>query len=194
MGGEGGVTFVKRRRKIRLGVQSGAVRIKRTRVQRKAAIKEMSKVKKLGPAKIRKITGGKDPARVVEEFMARRGFDPEECLQQRTADLAQWLVPLGDEEDLEITLEGLNRPPETTLYMGVNVLSVPLRDVQRVLYAALTVADTLIGAKLSLVNYDVVLSVTAYTSNMGVDEIDYYYELITRQKSTVHDAINDELN
>ena len=154
----------------------------------------MSKVKKLGSTRIRKITGGKDPARVVEEFMVRRGFDPEECLQQRTSDLAQWLVPLADEEDLEITLEGLNRPPETTLYMGVNVLSVPLRDVQRVLHAALTVADTLIGAKLSLVNYDLVLSVTAYTSNMGVDEIDYYYELITRQKAAAHDAINDEVS
>ncbi len=153
----------------------------------------MSKVKKISPTKIRKITGGKDPTRVVEEFMVRRGFDPEECLQQRTTDLAQWLVPLGDEEDLEITLEGLSRPPETTLYMGVNVMSIQIRDVQQFLYAALTIADTLIGAKLSLVNYDLVLSVTVYTSNMGVDEIDYYYELITRQKNSVVDSIGEEL-
>lgn len=153
----------------------------------------MSKVKKISTTKIRKITGGKDPTRVVEEFMVRRGFDPEECLQQRTSDLAQWLVPLGDEEDLEITLEGLNRPPETTLYMGVNVMSVSVKDTQQFLYTALTVADTLIGAKLSLVNYDLVLSVTVYTSNMGVDEIDYYYELITRQKNGIVDAINEDL-
>ncbi|MCB0324132.1 MAG: hypothetical protein KDD69_11190 [Bdellovibrionales bacterium] len=152
----------------------------------------MSKVRKLSPARIRKITGGKDPTRLVEEFMIRRGFDPEECIQQRTSDLAQWLVPLGEEEDLEITLEGLTRPPETTLYMGVNVLSVPLRDTQRVLYAALAVADTLIGAKLSLVNYDIVLSVTSYTGNMGVDDIDYFYELITRQKGSVLEAISEE--
>lgn len=153
----------------------------------------MSKVKKITPTRIRKITGGKDPTRVVEEFMVRRGFDPEECLQQRTSDLAQWLAPLSDEEDLEITLEGLNRPPETTLYMGVNVLAVPLRDASRVLHAALAVADTLIGAKLSLVNYDLVLSVTSYTNSMGVDEIDYYYELITRQKVAVQEAISDEI-
>lgn len=125
--------------------------------------------------------------------MVRRGFNPEECLQQRTADLTQWLVPLTEEEDLEITLEGLTRFPETTLYMGVNVLSVPLADANKVLVAALTVADTLIGAKLSLVNYDLVLSVTVYTANMGVDEVDYFYELITRQKSGIHEAITEEL-
>lgn len=154
----------------------------------------MSKIRKITPARIRKITGGKDPSRLVEEFMVRRGFDPEECLQQRTSDLSQWLVPLKEEEDLEITLEGLSRPPETTLYMGVNVLAVPLRDTQRFLYAALMVADTLIGAKLSIVNYDLVLSVTVYTANMDVDDIDYYYELITRQKSGIQEAILEEFN
>lgn len=154
----------------------------------------MSKVRKIASARIRKITGGKDPSRLVEEFMVRRGFDPEECLQQRTADLSQWLVPLSEEEDMEITLEGLNRPPETTLYMGVNVYSVPIKDAHRYLYAALVVADTLIGAKLSLVNYDLVLSVTSYTANMGLDEIDYFYELITRQKAGIQEAINEEMS
>ena len=153
----------------------------------------MSKIRKIGPTRIRKITGGKDPTRLVEEFMIRRGFNPEDCLQQRTSDLAQWLVPLSDEEDLEITLEGLSRPPETTLYMGLNVFSVPLGEVNRFLVAALTVADTLIGAKLSLVNYDLVLSVTAYTANVGVDEVDYSYELITRQKSGVQEVLSEEL-
>ena len=151
------------------------------------------KIKKLSSARIRKITGGKDPIRLVEEFMIRRGFDPEECLQQRTTDLAQWLVPLGDEEDLEITLEGLTRPPETTLYMGVNILGVPLRESHRFLVAALSVADTLIGAKLSLVNYDLVLSVTVYTANMGIDEVDYFYELIIRQKASIQEAITEEV-
>lgn len=154
----------------------------------------MSKIRKITPNRIRKITGGKDPSRLVEELMIRRGFDPEQCLQQRTSDLSQWLVPLKEEEDLEITLEDLTRPAETTLYMGVNVLAVPLRDTQRFLYAVLMVADTLIGAKLSLVNYDIVLSVTVYTSNMDVDDVDYYYELITRQKIGIQEAILEEFN
>ncbi len=153
----------------------------------------MSKVRKIPSAKIRKITGGKDPTRLVEEFMVRRGFDPDECLQQRTADIATWSVPLSGEEELEISLEGLNRPAETTLYMGVNVLTVPIKDSSAVLAAALIVADTLIGAKISLVNYDLVLSVTVYTANMGVDEVDYLYELLTRQKGGIQEAIAEEL-
>lgn len=154
----------------------------------------MSKVKRMPQARIRKITGGKDPARAVEEFMVRRGFNPEECLQQRTNDLAQWLVSLDEEEDLEITLEGVNRPMECTLYMGVNIMSVPITDSSRFLAAALTVADTLIGAKLSLVNYDLVLSVSMYTANISAEEIDYYFEIITRQKAGVVDAISEQLS
>ncbi len=153
----------------------------------------MAKVRKIASARIRKLTGGKDPTRLVEEFMIRRGFDPEECLQQRTSEFATWSVPLSEDEELEISLEGLNRPPETTLYMGVNVMAVPIKDSYEIIPAALIVADTLIGAKLSLVNYDLVLSVTVYTANMGLDEVDYYYELISRQKLGIQDAIAEEL-
>ena len=153
----------------------------------------MSKVRSLRPSKIRKITGGKDPARLLEDFMTRRGFNPDECLQQRTGDIITWSVPVSDEEELEITLEGLSRYPETTLYMGINVMNVPIKNTDSFLAAALTVADTLIGAKLSLVNYDLVLSVTVYTANMGLDEVDYYYELIMRQKSGVQEAILEEI-
>lgn len=154
----------------------------------------MAKVRKIGSARIRKIPGGKDPTRLVEEFMVRRGFDPDDCIQQRTSDAVTWSVPLSGDEELEITIEGLNRSPETTLYMGVNVAAVPIRDSHDVLVAALTVADTLIGAKLSLVNYDLVLSVTVYTANISAEKIDYYYELITRQKTSIHDAIIEELS
>ena len=153
----------------------------------------MGKVKKIAPARIQRVTGGKDPARLVEEFMVRRGFDPDECLQQRTGELASWSVPLNEEEELEVTLEGLNRRAETTLYMGVNIMTVPIRDCHNTLAASLAVADTLIGAKISLVNYDLVLSVTVYTANMRPDEIDYMYELITVQKPRIQELIAEEL-
>ncbi len=153
----------------------------------------MSKIRKISSAKIRKIQGGKDPTKLVEDFLVRRGYDPEECLQQRTSDIATWSVSISDEEELELTLEGVPRPLETTLYMGLNVCGVPLKNTDNFLQAALLVADTLIGAKLSVVNYDLVLSVTVYTENMGGDMIDYYYELISRQKSVVYDAIMEEM-
>lgn len=152
----------------------------------------MSKVRKITPPRIRKITGGKDPIRLVEEFMIRRGYDPEECLQQRTSDISTWSVPIGDGEELEITLEGISRPMETTLYMGLNIFAVPIKYSADYLAAALIVADTLIGAKLSLVNYDLVLSVTAYAANMNGEDIDYIFELISRQKNGVAEAIEEE--
>lgn len=155
---------------------------------------QLGKISRITPTRIRKISGGKEPSRLVKEFMLRRGFNPDDCMQQRTNQLSQWLVPLSDDEDLEITLEGLNRHPETTLYMGVNVMTVSIREYNKFLHAALAVADTLIDAKLSLVNYDLVLSVTTYTASVSVEDIDYYFELITRQKEGVLEAINEELS
>ena len=99
----------------------------------------MSKIRKITPSRIRKISGGKDPTRLVEDFLIRRGFNPDECLQQRTSDIATWSVPVSEEEELEVTLEGLSRPAETTIYMGVNVCGVPLKDTQNFLAAALTI-------------------------------------------------------
>lgn len=154
----------------------------------------MSKIKKFGPARIKKISGGKDPTRLVEEFVSRRGFEGDESLRQRTGDTVTWCVQTNEEEELEITLEGLNRPVETTLYMGVNILTVPIKNCERFLAAALIVADRLIGAKLSLVNYDFVLSVTTYLGEKGIEDVDYIYELISRQKEWIRDEIVQEAN
>ncbi len=153
----------------------------------------MSKIRKIASARIKKISGGKEPTKIIEEFMHRRGFNPEDCLQQRTNQMIQWLLPLDEDEDLEVTLEGTNRAIETTLYIGVNVMPVPLGDVQKFTYAALLVADTLIGAKLSIVNYDLVLSITTYANDLSVEDVEFYYEIINRQKSAVIDVISDEL-
>lgn len=152
-----------------------------------------SKIRKISQAKIRKLPGGRDPARNVEEFLQRRGFDPEECLHLRTNDISTWSVPLNDEEELEITLESLGRPSETTLYMGLNICGVPLKDTTNFLSAALTVADTLVGAKLSVVNYDLVISITVYTESLTGDSVDYYYELITKQKNSTYELITEEM-
>ena len=54
----------------------------------------MSKVKKFPGLKIRKITGGKDPVRLVEEFILRWGFDPDECLREKSSDNMRWMVRL----------------------------------------------------------------------------------------------------
>jgi hypothetical protein len=153
----------------------------------------MGEVRKITPPTIRKLSGGKDPVRLVEEFLHRRGFNSEDCVEERTKDRIQWSVPLSDAEDLEITLEGIGRPPETTIYLGLNILSVPMKDAHRYLTTALIVADKLIGAKLSLVDYDIVLSVTAYAASIDMDELDYFYELILRQKQAVLDDITEEL-
>lgn len=153
----------------------------------------MSKIKKFASVSIRKISGGKDPVRVVEEFIIRRGFNPAECEREKTADNCRWMLALGDEEELEVLVEGLKRPAETTIYMGINIATVPVRGAYDVLVAALEIADGLVGIKVSLVGHYLVLSASMGAGGVNVEDLDYNYKLIAAQQAWFREALADEL-
>ena len=153
----------------------------------------MGKIKKFAELNIRKITGGKDPLRVVEEFIVRRGFDPEKSQREKSAENVRWMIALGDGEELEILVEGLRKSSDTTVYMGVNILTVPIRGASDVLAAALEIADGLVGIKVSLVGHYLVLSSSLGAAGLTVDELEYHLRLIEAQKSWFRDALSEEL-
>lgn len=151
------------------------------------------KTKKFSILHIRKIPGGKDPLRIVEEFILHRGFDADECQQQKTADSARWMIPIGDDEELEVLIEGLKTPEETTIYMGVNVVTVPIRQAAEVLTVALQIADGLIGIKVSLVGHYLVLSASLGAAGASVEDLDYHYNLIAAQQAWFRETLMDDM-
>jgi hypothetical protein len=153
----------------------------------------MGKIKKFAELNIRKITGGKDPLRVVEDFILRRGFDPEKCQKEKTADSVRWMIQVRDNEELEVLVEGIKKPAETTIYMGVNIVTVPIRGAHEVLAAALEIADGLVGIKVSLVGHYLVLSSSLGASGATLDALDYHFRLIEAQESWFRDALATEL-
>ena len=153
----------------------------------------MGKIKKFTALNIRKLTGGKDPRRAVEEFLLRNGFDPDQSLKENDADNVRWLVATGGGEELEILLESLRKPSEMTVYLGVNVFTVSLRDAYKTLVSALEIADGLVGIKVSLVGHYLVLSATLGGAGISVDELDYFYRLIVAQRTWFKDAMRAEL-
>ena len=153
----------------------------------------MGKIKNFAAINIRKITGGKDPLRLVEEFIVRLGFDPSECQREKTPDNARWMINLGDGEELEVLVEGVKKPTETTVYMGVNIATVPIRGCDEVLAAALEIADGLVGIKVSLVGHYLVLSASLGAAGIGVEDLDYNFKLIQAQRNWFKDALADEL-
>lgn len=153
----------------------------------------MSKIKKFASVQIRKITGGKDPSRLVEEFIVRRGHDSDKCAREKTQENARWMLPVAEDEELEILLEGLNRHPETTIYMGINVAVVPIRNSDEVLAAALEIADGLVGIKVSLVGHFLVLSASFPAAGISIEDLDYNYEIIAAQQTWFREALADEL-
>jgi hypothetical protein len=153
----------------------------------------MGKIKKFAELNIRKITGGKDPVRVVEDFLSRKGFDPEKCQREKTPDLVRWMVQIKGEEELEILLEGVRKPSDSTLYMGLNIVTVPIRGSQDMLAAALEIADGLVGIKVSLVGHYLVLSSSLSAAGLTLEELDYNYRLIEVQEGWFRDTLNSEL-
>jgi len=153
----------------------------------------MGKIKKFAELNIRKITGGKDPVRVVEEFILRRGFDPDACQKEKTSDNVRWMITLREHEELEILVEGVKKAGETTVYMGVNIVTVPIRGAYEVLAAALEVADGLVGIKVSLVGHYLVLSSSMGASGLSVDELDFNFRLIEAQESWFRETLALEL-
>jgi len=152
----------------------------------------MGKIRKFAELNIRKITGGKDPVRVVEEFLTRRGFDPKECEKERTPEMVRWMVQFKQDEELEILVEGLRKASETTLYMGLNILTVPLRGSYDILATALEIADGLVGIKVSLVGYYLVLSSSLSASTLTHEELEYNLRLIEAQEGWFKETLSAE--
>lgn len=153
----------------------------------------MGKIKQFAVLNIKKIAGGRDPVRVVEEFISRRGFTPEECQKEKTPDHIRWMIRLRDDEELEVLVEGLRKSSETTIYMGVNIVTVPLRGAFDVLAVALEAADGLIGIKVSLVGHYLVLSSSLPASGASADELEHHFRLIEAQEGWFRDALVGEL-
>jgi hypothetical protein len=153
----------------------------------------VGKIRKFAELNIRKISGGRDPLRVVEEFLLKRGFDPEKCQKEKSSDMARWMVPLKGDEELEILLEGLKKPSDTTLYMGLNIVTVPIRGSSDMLAVALEIADGLIGIKVSLVGHYLVLSSSLSASSLNPEELDYNLRLIEAQESWFRETLTAEL-
>jgi len=154
---------------------------------------KMGKIKKFASIGIRKIAGGKDPVRLVEEFILRLNFDPEDARKQKSPDNIRWMLTLSEGEELEILLESLKVPAETTVYMGVNIATVPIRGAQDMLVAALEIADGLVGIKVSLVGHFLVLSSSLGAAGLSLEDLDYHFRLITAQQGWFRQALADEL-
>ena len=144
----------------------------------------MGKIKKFTAPPVTKITGGKDPQKLIEEFILRLGFDIEKCARDRTPEVIRWMVDAGNGRELEILLEEVRRPNETTVYLGLDVLTVPLRGSQDVIVAALEIADGLIGIK---------LSASLAAAGISAEDLDYHYHLILAQQDWFRDSLCDEL-
>jgi hypothetical protein len=154
----------------------------------------MGKMKKFAVLNIRKITGGRDPVRIVQDFITRRGFNPQDCLKEETQDLSRWMFVLRGVTELEVLVEGVRKPAETTIYMGVNIITVPIRGSSEILAAALEIADGLVGIKVSLVGHYLVLSASLSAAGVTVDDLEYHLKLIEAQEGWFRSSLATELD
>jgi len=149
----------------------------------------MGAIKKFTKRGLRSIAGGKSPLRIVEELIARKGFDPDECKTEESPSSVRWMFTVRDNCELEILIEGRESKEDTTVYLGLNVLTVPIKGANDVLAAALEVADGLIGVKVSLVGHYLVLSAGLSAQGVTVEDLEYHVRLIDAQEQWFREAV-----
>jgi hypothetical protein len=103
------------------------------------------------------------------------------------------MVQIKGEEELEILLEGIRKPADSTLYMGLNIVTVPIRGAYDMLAAALEIADGLVGIKVSLVGHYLVLSSSLSATGLSLEEVDYNFRLIEAQEGWFRETLVSEL-
>jgi hypothetical protein len=154
----------------------------------------MGKLKKFPTLVVKKIDGGKDPLKTVEDFILRLGFDPESVEKEKSSDTARWMFSVDSEKELEVLLEGIRKPTETTVYLGINICTVPIRGASDVLATALEVADGLVGVKVSLVGHFLVLSASLSAVGITGDDLEYHYKLLSAQETWFRQQLVEELH
>ncbi|MCS6893914.1 MAG: hypothetical protein NZO16_05040, partial [Deltaproteobacteria bacterium] len=103
-------------------------------------------------------------------------------------------IPLSDSEDVEIIYDSIRIPQDATIYIGVNICTVPLRKVAETLVVALELADGLVHAKISLVGRYLVLSATVPAYSTSLEEIEYFYRLVIAQRNWFLSILSEELD
>jgi hypothetical protein len=150
-------------------------------------------IKKFTKRGLRSIVGGKNPIRVVEELILRKGVDPDSCKHEEEDGTIRWMFRIRDACELEILIEGIDSKEDATIYLGMNVLTVPIRGAGDVLAAALEVADGLIGVKVSLVGHYLVLSAGLSAHGVTVEDLEYHMKLIDAQEQWFRDTVASTL-
>lgn len=145
----------------------------------------MAKVTKFPFKGLRKLIGGYDPTRVVEEFLSSIGQNPKECRDEDfyNKDLRRWEYKTKDKAKYEVLIEELLTREETTIYQGIDICEVPMHLAATVLPAALEIADGLVGLKVSLVGNFLVLSDTNQAEGSNVEEMLYIHQLMMIQRA-----------
>ncbi len=152
----------------------------------------MVKVKRFNTSVLGEMLIGRDPLKIVRHFLKSKGYNADETLKEQTPNSCRWMVDIDDGQELEIFLDKIQKPAEATVYMGINIVTVPIRETQNFLVSALEIADGLIGVKLGIVGYFLILSVGLGAERITYEELEYNLRLIVAQKDWVRDALLDE--
>ncbi len=144
------------------------------------------------------LEGGRSPYRVVEEFIVRLNGDPDQMLSNSTPRRRLWSIdvsvaPGESLEELHLILDsGGGLASEGTLYMGLPLVDVPLRDSSSVLVVALEQADSLVLSKLSLIGSRLIISCTVPVSIISLGQLVNLYEGLIVQRKWLRASLFEE--
>jgi hypothetical protein len=119
----------------------------------------MNSSKVLTP-KIVVLDGGRAPIKIIEEFISKLVKDPSELELFSDCNQKKWSIHLNRSNfsgELSIILKGRGLAPESSLYLGLPLCYIPVRDSVNFMVTILELANTLVSAQVGLISNTIVL-------------------------------------
>ncbi len=142
------------------------------------------------------IAGGKDARRSIEQFLEKRNQDPSEYLKKAVRGADRWVYE-DKEQGVELEIlhdhgDGLEEPIPT-VYLGINLFEVPMKNFTDVLAVALQIADGLVQTKVSIVGHYFILSACLPADDVSIEQLDYLYKSMLFQRDWFCDTLFKEM-
>jgi len=141
------------------------------------------------------ITGGKNARKSIEQFLENRNQDPSEFLKNAVRGADRWVF---EDKEQGVELELLHDHSEVdgevpTVYLGINLFEVPMRNFADVLATTLQIADGLVQTKISIVGHYFILSSCLPADDVTTDQLEYLYKSLIFQRDWFLDTLFKEM-
>ncbi|RME60036.1 MAG: hypothetical protein D6780_04130 [Candidatus Dadabacteria bacterium] len=153
--------------------------------------------KKVEKPILRKVKGGKNIIKVIENFVKKNGVDPKEAQQFKNDEAGMWIFTTNQGIHLELACmappEGVEAPLDYLVSLTVPLIRVPIAESLKVLATALEIASNLVYSKLILSEDVLLVNLVITDPTITVDDLEEWTEILSVESEALKEDLLAEL-